>query len=151
MIMSRHRKEDAFFYLVRIKHIANTAILEVHYKYKANPHGDERVKIDIEFHSYLLATSYAKALELFIEREFYPTFAFFESKLAMLQDARERKDIIKDVNIALSKLERLRPDPHAARQRDLIKAELSGAYEDYMKAIGEDPDIKLTEGEARGL
>jgi hypothetical protein len=55
----------------------------------------------------MLVTSYVKALELFIEREFYPTSTFFISKVNLLQDPRERKDMIKDVNIALSKLERL--------------------------------------------
>lgn len=52
----------------------------------------------------MLVTSYVKALELFIEKEFYPTSTFFISKVNLLQDPRERKDMIKDVNIALSKL-----------------------------------------------
>lgn len=79
----------------------------------------------------------------------------------MLQDARERKDMIKDVNIALSKLdriiewlnkpERIHPDGLAKRHSALIKQELNQAYNEYMKTIGEDPDIRLAEGETKGI
>jgi hypothetical protein len=71
--------------------------------------------------------------------------------MIILQDPRERKDIIKDVNIALSKLERLQNDGQKRLHRDQIKQELTNAYKAYMDAIREDPDIKLTQGETRGL
>lgn len=71
--------------------------------------------------------------------------------MIILQDPRERKDIIKDVNIALSKLERLQNDGQKRPHRDQIKQELTDAYKAYMDAIHEDPDIKLTQGETRGL
>lgn len=99
----------------------------------------------------MLVTSYVKALELFIEREFYPTSTFFNSKMRLLQDARERKDMIKDVNIALSKLDRLNLKGLAERHCSLTKQELNEAYKEYMAAIGEDPDIRLAEGESKGI
>jgi hypothetical protein len=68
MIMSRHRKDDAFFYLIRIKKIYNESIISIAQKYKSYTYGDEadRIRQNIEFYSYLLSTSYIKALELFI-------------------------------------------------------------------------------------
>jgi hypothetical protein len=55
--------------------------------------------------------------------------------MIILQDPRERKDIIKDVNIALSKLERLQNDGQKRLHRDQIKQELTNAYKAYMDAI----------------
>jgi DNA polymerase III sliding clamp (beta) subunit (PCNA family) len=72
--------------------------------------------------------------------------------MIVLQDGRERKDMIKDVNIAMSKLDRLKVEG-ATRNHylKLARKELEASYNNYMSAIGEDPDIKLTEGENRGL
>jgi hypothetical protein len=68
MIMSRHRKDDAYFYLIRIKRIYNESIVRIAEKYKSYAYGDEadRIRQNIEYYSYLLATSYIKALELFV-------------------------------------------------------------------------------------
>ena len=62
---------------------------------------------NIQFHACFLITSYCKALEQFIEKEFYPTFAFFSGKVQLLEDSQERRNVIKDINIALSKLDRM--------------------------------------------
>lgn len=64
MIMSRHRKDDAYFYLIRIKKVENSAIIKIAEKYRAYSYGDESEKQrqNIEFHSYLLATAYIKAI-----------------------------------------------------------------------------------------
>jgi hypothetical protein len=71
--------------------------------------------------------------------------------MQILQDARERKDMIKDVNIAISKLDRLNLHGLAKHHCALTKEELSTAYNEYMATIGEDPDIRLAEGENKGL
>ena len=55
--------------------------------------------------------------------------------MVILQEFRERKDIIKDVNIALSKLERLKNDKQIRPHRDQITKELTEAYKAYMNAI----------------
>lgn len=49
-----------------------------------------------------------KILELLIEKEFYPTYVFFESKMLILSEKQERMDMIKDINIAMSKLDRMK-------------------------------------------
>lgn len=60
--------------------------------------------------------------------------------------------MIKDVNIALSKLDRLKVEGNTRKYHlKLIKNELETSYNAYMQAIGENPDIKLTDGESRGL
>lgn len=56
--------------------------------------------------------------------------------MIILQDNRERKDIIKDVNIALSKLDRLKVEPSKKKQLAAIKEELETAYNNYMDSIG---------------
>lgn len=72
--------------------------------------------------------------------------------MIILQDTRERKDIIKDVNIALSKLDRVKVDNQAKQKHlQLTKKELETAYNAYMEAIGENPDIQLTDNDGRGL
>lgn len=70
MLMVRHRRDDAFFYLIRIKRVYNADILNVARRHTIFPNDDEMAyeRANIEYHSYLLVTSYAKALELFIEK-----------------------------------------------------------------------------------
>lgn len=71
--------------------------------------------------------------------------------MIILQDARERKDIIKDVNIALSKLDRIKVENQMKKNHlDSTKKELETAYNAYMAAIGENPDIQLTDNDGRG-
>lgn len=68
--MSRHRKDDAYFYLIRVKDLDNKSIVDIAKRYKTSIYGDENEQIrqNIEFHSYLLAVAYIKAIELFVER-----------------------------------------------------------------------------------
>ena len=63
--------------------------------------------LNVRFHACFLVTSYCKSLEQYIEKEFYPTFAFFTSKVQLLEDVKERINVIKDINIAMSKLDRM--------------------------------------------
>lgn len=72
-MIDKGRKDDAFFYLVRIKCIYNNTTREVLEADQKKRLGD-RERAELELVSYLLVTAYVKALELFIEREFYPTF-----------------------------------------------------------------------------
>lgn len=87
---------------------------------------------------------------MYIEKEFYPTFAFFTGKVQLLEDVKERTDVIKDINIALSKLERIYARSDKNRKLFDLKNELESYYEAYMAAIGEDADIKLVQSDAPG-
>jgi hypothetical protein len=106
--------------------------------------------LNIRFHACFLVTSYCKVLEMFLEKEFYPTFAFFSSKVQLLEDVKERKDVIKDINIALSKLERIYARSEKSKKLFDLKNELECYYEEYMRSIGEDADIKLVDSDAPG-
>jgi hypothetical protein len=84
-------------------------------------------------YSYLLLTSYMKCLQKYISNEFYPTFAFFKSKYEILIDRTQRMDIIKDVNIAISRL-KLKFEEET---KDNVKKELNETreklYDYYVK------------------
>ncbi len=72
------------------------------------------------FNSYLLLTTYMRCLEKYISDEFYPTFLFFKLKYDILIDDLERKDIIKDINIAISRLEsKIAAEDNEARKKDI--------------------------------
>ena len=56
--------------------------------------------------------------------------------------------MIKDVNIALSKLDKISVQSEVSKKHlQLIKEELKTSYNEYMAAIEQNPDIKLTDDE----
>lgn len=65
-------------------------------------------------------------------------------------DPKERKDIVKDINIALSKLERMFSRSDKNKTLFDLKNELEQYYVEYMRSVGEDPDIKLVDPETKG-
>ena len=44
LIMNRHRKDDAFFYLIRVKKVYNKDIMSIISNYRYNPYGEELEK-----------------------------------------------------------------------------------------------------------
>ena len=79
-----------------------------------------------------------KCLEKYISEEFYPTFLFFKSKYEILIDDMERRDIIKDINIAISRLKfRIVEEANESIKKDLIeyKDELDKYYKNFMTLI----------------
>ena len=60
-----------------------------------------------EVESYALISIYVKCLKNYLCNKFYPTFSFFKNKHSMLVNEFERKDIIKDINIAISRMKEM--------------------------------------------
>ena len=89
LIMSKNRKDDAFFFLVRARVVDNDSIAKTANRFlSARADEFEHRRQKEELYSHLLVTSYMKTLESYVEPEFYPTFSFFESKMILLGDAK---------------------------------------------------------------
>ena len=65
--MSKHRKDDAFFFLVRARVVENDAIITTARKYQSKRVDDYEMKRqNEELAAYFLTTSYMKILEGYV-------------------------------------------------------------------------------------
>ncbi len=95
-LLDSKRPDEAFYFMVRCQVIPNFPLSQIA--------REAKTPSEAALHSYLLLTSYIKCLQQFISQNYYPTFTFFKSKFETLMDRQTRMDIIKDINIAMSRM-----------------------------------------------